>query len=339
MPLKFQSTGGGTVTLDVPSTSSTVTLTIPANTGNLVIADTSGNANISGNLAVTGTISTGTVAMASSFKRNRIINGNFNIWQRGTSFTSSSVNEYSADRWRTEGYSLNSVISQQTFTVGQTAVPGYPTYYCRVTTSSAPSSFWSFTQRIECPQNINGDGTYTLSFWAKAVSGTIAAATFTYGINAASNNSPALTTTWQKITVTTTLSGVSQASGYLTIYIVSVSSSFSSLSVDIANVQVEEGTVATPYERQIYSDQFSQCQRYYEKGSIKSYVGGASASGIAISSIFKVTKRSSPTMSYGTSGSRSYVPDSTEWAETESFGCIRNNANEIAATWIASAEL
>jgi hypothetical protein len=52
MPLKFQSTGGGTVTLDVPSTSSTVTLTIPANTGNLVIADASGNVNINGPLVV-----------------------------------------------------------------------------------------------------------------------------------------------------------------------------------------------------------------------------------------------------------------------------------------------
>jgi hypothetical protein len=69
MPLKFQSTGGGTVTLDVPSTSSTVTLTIPANTGNLVIADSggnltiTGNANISGNLIVsTGAIGIGTTS-------------------------------------------------------------------------------------------------------------------------------------------------------------------------------------------------------------------------------------------------------------------------------------
>jgi hypothetical protein len=52
MPLKFQSTGGGTVTLDVPSTSSTVTLTIPANTGNLVITDASGNVTINGPFVV-----------------------------------------------------------------------------------------------------------------------------------------------------------------------------------------------------------------------------------------------------------------------------------------------
>jgi hypothetical protein len=33
----------------------------------------------------------------------------------------------------------------------------------------------------------------------------------------------------------------------------------------IGNVQLEPGTVATPYERQIYSDQLAQCQRYFQK--------------------------------------------------------------------------
>lgn len=36
MPLKLQSSGGGSVTLDVPSTASTFTATIPANTGTVV---------------------------------------------------------------------------------------------------------------------------------------------------------------------------------------------------------------------------------------------------------------------------------------------------------------
>jgi hypothetical protein len=235
------------------------------------------------------------------FMRNRIINGAFDIWQRGTSFTSSSVNEYSADRWRTEGYNTNSVISQQTFTVGQTAVPGYPRYFCRVTTSSAPSNYWAFQQRIECPHNINGDGTYTLSFWVKAVSGTIAAGTFKYGINDNSTYSnPAITTTWQKISVTQTLSGVSESSGYLSIYIVSIGSGVSSLSVDIASVQVEVGSVATPFEREIYSQTLAKCQRYYQQIGTESgtyLIGGANGSNRVRTSLpFNVTMRSAPTI-------------------------------------------
>jgi len=247
------------------STLKTINIVHPSGSTTNIVNDSSGNMTVGG-----------TMAMSSSFMRNRIINGAFDIWQRGTSFTSSSVNEYSADRWRTEGYNTNSVISQQTFTVGQTAVPGYPRYFCRVTTSSAPSNYWAFQQRIECPHNINGDGIYTLSFWVKAVSGTITAGTFKYGINDNSTYSnPTITTTWQKISVTQTLSGVSESSGYLSIYVVSIGSGVSSLSVDIANVQVEVGSVATPFEREIYSNTLAKCFRYFRQYSS---VGNTNAS-------------------------------------------------------------
>jgi len=66
-------------------------------TANLVF-DTSGNATVGNNLTVTGT-----AAMASSFKRNYIINGNMMIAQRGTSFTglsnSAAAATYGIDRF------------------------------------------------------------------------------------------------------------------------------------------------------------------------------------------------------------------------------------------------
>jgi hypothetical protein len=61
MPLKLQSSAGGSVTLDVPTTTSTSTLTFPANTGNVVIVDSLGT--VYGGLA---TIQTGQVIGSSN---------------------------------------------------------------------------------------------------------------------------------------------------------------------------------------------------------------------------------------------------------------------------------
>jgi hypothetical protein len=198
--------------------------------------------------------------------RNKIINGDFNIWQRGTSFSSSSVNEYSADRYRTEGYAHTSVVSRQTFTVGQTDVPGYPTYFCRVASSTTVSAgqYWAFIQRIETPQVISGSsgsGSFTLSFWAKSTT-SIPAGSFSYGIEAANQSSPALTTTWQKITQTVVV-GNNESSGFVPVYLVYFAPTQGNKTVDIANVQVEYGPRATPFERRPYGVELQLCQRYY----------------------------------------------------------------------------
>ena len=145
-----------------------------------------------------------------SASRNVIINGDFRIWQRGTSHTSTATNEYSADRFRTEGNNLSTTISRQAFTAGQTDVPNFPTYYARVATSAKPSSgqYWGLMQRIEAPLNARQGQTYTLSYWVRSTSGTVAASAFTYGFGgsgAARSNSPELTTTWQKVTNTQTV--------------------------------------------------------------------------------------------------------------------------------------
>ena len=68
-------------TIQNPS-SATVNLTL----------DTSGNVTVGGNLTTTGSLAgnpttTGTYVMGSSFLRNRIINGNMYVAQRGTSAT------------------------------------------------------------------------------------------------------------------------------------------------------------------------------------------------------------------------------------------------------------
>jgi hypothetical protein len=69
-------------------------------------------------------------------------------------------------------------------------------------------------------------------------------------------------------------------------------------------VQLEVGTVATPYEQRLYSSELSLCQRYFEKiagetgGAATSLVFGGAATGayaLTMTVFYKVTKRIPPT--------------------------------------------
>jgi hypothetical protein len=221
-------------------------------------------------MALFGSVIPSDVQGGFSFK-NKIINGQFDVWQRGTSFSSSGVNEYSADRFRTEGNTHTSVISRQTFTVGQTDVPGYPTYFCRIASSTTVSGgqYWAFQHRVEAPQVMSGSGSYTLSFWVKSTT-SHAAGAFSYGIDGVQSTSPALSTTWQKITTTVSISN-NESSGYVSIYLVYFGPGKGNITVDIANVQLEYGPQATPFEKLPYSVELSMCHRYYH------YLGGDTA--------------------------------------------------------------
>lgn len=56
MPIRLNSTGGGAVSIDVPSTASTFTLTAPARTGNIITSADSGT--VTGTMIAAGTVTT-----------------------------------------------------------------------------------------------------------------------------------------------------------------------------------------------------------------------------------------------------------------------------------------
>ena len=66
--------------------------------------------------------------------RNKLINGNFEIWQRATSQTSAGYG--SADRWDNTHIGSTKTASRQSFTNGQTDVPGNPKYFHRTVVTS-----------------------------------------------------------------------------------------------------------------------------------------------------------------------------------------------------------
>src|SRR5210317_2630812 len=130
------------------------------------LVDTSGNTIISENNGV-ATFGSSVAPSAYYTFRNKIINGNFDIWQRGTSQTSNGYG--SADRWESFHSGSTKTASQQAFTVGQTDVPSNPKYYLRHVVSSVAGSGNRVlvNQKIEGVSTLAGQ-TVTLSFWAKA---------------------------------------------------------------------------------------------------------------------------------------------------------------------------
>jgi len=208
--------------------------------------------------------------------RNLIINGAMQVAQRGTS-VSGTTGFYSLDRWRT--YSSASVtVSQQSFTLGQTNVPDFPKNYMRLVPSTAA---YNFGQRIE-DLAVLGGKTLTMSFWIK---GSVAA-TFdmSYSRSFGSGGSSAdttefasninITTSWTKVEKTFTLSSLSGktvgSGSYLQITIGDSISFTSSQTVEIANVQLELGDKATPFEHRSFGEELALCQRYLCKSAIYS---------------------------------------------------------------------
>jgi hypothetical protein len=170
--------------------------------------------------------------------------------------------------------------------------------------------YWSFQQRIEKPQMIlEGEQTFTLSFWARATSGTVSASAFSYGI-VARENSPELPTTWKKITYTFTTT-ISSSNAYASCYVIYFSAGATATSIDIAQVQLEVGDTATPFEHRSYGEELLACKRYFHKQERNAGGGGNDVLGIRIDGISNsrweqtlpgcpVPMRADPSVSYVT---------------------------------------
>jgi hypothetical protein len=261
-----------------------------SSTANLTLDD-AGNATV-GN----------TLVMGSSFKRNRLINGNMGVWQRGTSFSSIATATYFSDRWFS-----NLGGTAPTYSRSTDAPTGFQ-YSASLAASS--TSFMGLAQRIEAANCTDLAGqTITVSFYAKLSSGT---ATGGLSVNLAYANSAdtfSSTTTIVEANVVSTLTGShvrytysyampSQVANGLQLIIFNPNAT-QTCTILISGVQLEVGSVATPYERQIYSDQLAQCQRYYQVygGSDGYLIGGNvnAASDQYGMVIFPVKMRASPT--------------------------------------------
>jgi hypothetical protein len=204
--------------------------------------------------------------------KNKIINGDFGIWQRGTSFTTNSA--YTADRFQMVTTAGQGTVSQQTFTPGAAPVAGYEAQYFLRYNATASNLDPRIIQRIEDVRTFAGQ-TITVSFWAKsATSNALSAIDIRQDFGSGGSTvviltSPSftLTSSWVRYSTTINIPSISGktigTNNNLRItFDLADSTAFD---FDLWGVQVEAGSIATPFQTATGTIQgeLAACQRYY----------------------------------------------------------------------------
>lgn len=232
--------------------------------------------------------------------RNKIINGKMEIAQRGTSGT--STQGYTLDRWlllhagtapsweRVPGGMINGVYFSNLIEIGGASGNAAVTWVQRIealnsadlcgktvtfsayvlhTNTGGPRDFIITTLRPNTVDN-----------WSSGTS------------MGNSGNISVPPDTWARITWTTTLPASGPNLGLsFEIYTAALTASQSAY---ITGVQLEAGSIATPFEHRPYGTELSLCQRYYE--TVFGTIGTISDPGYYFS--YRVSKRGYPTITW-----------------------------------------
>ena len=218
----------------------------------------------------------------SAGRKNLIINGGFDVWQRGTTGSVSGGPAYaSADRWRMYvNTSTTMTLSRQTFTAGQTEVPGNPSYYARFDwLGTGASQFFGLEQFIEGCHHGSGDY-LTVSFYARSQLGDdmYLGVNQNFGTGGSAqqnitNSLIELETYWKKFVYVLSVPSISgktinksDDSLSITFYRNGTQNSY----LELSNVQVEVGKNATEFEHRSYGEELALCERYYQKHTTSS---------------------------------------------------------------------
>jgi hypothetical protein len=264
-----------------------------------------------------GTLNAVLTPVGNAAGKNKVINGDFGIWQRGTSFTSPGFNDYLADRWKNNNYNLAPTtysFTRETFTPGTAPVAGYEGQFfgrSTITTVGSNTAYDTFFQRIEDVRTFAGQ-TVTLSFYAKSDSSRVqqllvqqnfgSGGSSTVTVNNYGTNNFTTTTSWQRFTITLSFPSIAGktigTNSFIQFGFRQVSASGSVL--DMWGVQLEAGSIATPFQTATGSlgGELALCQRYLPVigGQYDSFLGFAySTTGSQFTIPLQVTPRVAPT--------------------------------------------
>jgi hypothetical protein len=281
---------------------------------------------ISGTNGVTFPDSSLQAAAASPYVlKNRLVNGSFNVAQRGTSFVSGANNDdtYNLDRWYVLSDGNDAVDITQT-----TTVPTGAKYSIGLDVETVNKKFGiaQIIENVNCYDAIGGN--VTLSFQARvsattkldnvkcaivAWSGTADTVTSdiisawgaegtnpTLIANATYENTPAnlnVTTSWATYSVTANVDTASTTNIIVFIWSDVTDTTLGDF-LYITNAQLEVGSTATPFERRLYNQELAACQRYYLFGPSGAAGRWNSSTSGEVAYGFPVEMRSAPTVAF-----------------------------------------
>lgn len=232
---------------------------------------------------------------------NRIINGDFKTWQRGSPTFGTVGTVYAADRWYVSTQNATSIVTTDDASV-TFPTSGFTSALTAFGTAS--NTVITIGQRIE---SLNCSGMtastqFTVRVWlysqnARTPTWSIDSANATDNFSAVTNvasgtfaSLSAGVGAYRTFTFTTNANctkGIQLSIGFGTVN--------SSTIVGITGVQLEKGSFATPFEFRPYSVELSLCQRYYQKTGTGS--GGCdTTTSINAGFLFTVPMRAAPTV-------------------------------------------
>ena len=195
---------------------------------------------------------------------NLLINGDFQVWQRGTSFAN-KTNSYTADRWCIKnGKNTPTALVEKSDDVPDDQ------YICQsihIKESDSENSYlrYYFDSVIK--------GNVTLSFWYKT--------TKAFDVSIRNNNTttilpgkPAIVNTWTRYVHSFAVDSPT----YL-----NVVHAMSAGDVYITGVKLEYGEVATPFVPKTYQEELESCQNYFQKINLLYKPGVTNNSGAFVS--------------------------------------------------------
>jgi len=305
MSVKLNSTGGGSVTLDSPSTASNYTVTLPSAAGTL--ATTTGSLaspTITGTVAGGATYTSPTLTGASitaansntveatsgptstqlAGNRNKVINGGMAIDQRNAGAAVTTDGAFPVDRFQT--YPGGTGSGQRIAMSNPPEVSGFA-YYLKFIRTGSGSSYSYVSQKIENIKYLSGKQ-MTFSFYIRG--DVINASGFTVwseafkddgtfiGYSPNCSTSFAITSTWTRVSMRMDVPVISvdpgTGGGFFRTYL-RCTGPTENFNISTTGWQWEEGTVATPFENRLYGTELALCQRYYQKSYSQGTTPGA----------------------------------------------------------------